>query len=326
VRRRQFISILGSSLVAWPISAAAQRMKRIGWLDSTSNADPETQMRFGVFRRELEALGWVENRTVEIIARFDAIDADRGRHHVAEMSTMAVDVVVTNYPTAISALMKAAPATPVVATLMPDPIALGFANNLAHPGGNVTGFTHFGESTAAKWLELLREVAPGVSRIAVLVDPRNTTAEIYVSSVKAAASFVGLPVTVAHAHDKTEIERAVADFAQEPNGGLIVPPGPLGQFNRETILKAAALHRLPAAYPWRYLTIDGGLLSYGPDVLDMHRRAASYVDRILKGAKPADLPIQGPTKFELVINLKTARALGLTVPDRLLALADEVIE
>jgi putative ABC transport system substrate-binding protein len=325
-KRREFITLIGGAAVTWPLATYAQTMKRIGWLDATSSADPETQMRLSVFRQELQTLGWVENRTLEIIARFDAIDATQRRTHIAEMRAMAPDVIVTNYTTVISELVKESPTTPIVCTLMPDPVALGLAKSLAHPGGNVTGFTHFGESTAAKWLELLREIAPSVSRIAVLVDPRNTTVDIYVAAIKNAASLIRLPLSVAAAHDAGEIEQVVAAFAQEPNGGLIVPPGPLGQRHRQTIVEVAALHHLPAAYAWRYFVADGGLLSYGPDLFDMHRRAASYVDRILKGTKPADLPIQGPTRFQFVVNLKTARALGLSVPPTLLAIADEVIE
>jgi putative ABC transport system substrate-binding protein len=326
MRRRDFMTLLGGAAAAWPVAARAQRQertKRIGWLDGTSGADPEMLARLEAFRRGLEALGWVEGRTVEIVARFDAVDPDRNRAHVAELIATAPDVIVSANPPSISALMKEAPAIPIVFPLMTDPIALGFAKSLARPGGNVTGFTHFGETTAAKWLELLREIAPGVIRIAILVDPRNTNTDLYIAS---AAFSLRIPLTVARTTDDAEVEEFVAAFAKEPNGGLIVPPGPFGQIHRKTILKVAALHRLPAVYPWRYFVVDGGLMSYGPDLLDMHRRTASYVDRILKGANPADLPIQGPTKFELVINLKTAKALGLDVPLHLLQRADEVIE
>jgi putative ABC transport system substrate-binding protein len=330
IRRRDFIILLGGgAAAAWPVTAWAQRperTKRIGWLDGTSGADPETLARLETFRRELEALAWVEGRTVEIVARFDAIDPDRNRAHVAELIAMAPDVIVSANPSSISALMKEAPTIPIVFPLMTDPIALGFAKSLARPGGNVTGFTHFGETTAAKWLELLRETAPGVIRIAILVDPRNTNTDLYIGSINTATSSLRIPLTVARTSDDAEVEQFIAAFALEPNGGLIVPPGPFGNVHRKTILKVAALHRLPAVYPWRYFVVDGGLMSYGPDLLDMHRRAASYVDRILRGANPADLPIQGPTKFELVINLTTAEALGLEVPQILLARADEVIE
>jgi putative ABC transport system substrate-binding protein len=328
MKRREFITLLGGAAV-WPMAAHAQRLertRRIGWLDGTSGADPETLARLKAFRRELEALGWVEGRTVEIVARFDAIDPDRSRAHVAELIAMAPDVIVSANPPSISALMREAPSIPIVFPLMTDPIALGFAKSLAHPGGNVTGFTHFGESTATKWLELLREMAPGVIRVAILVDPRNANTDVYIGSINVAASSLRIPLTLARTSDDAEVERLIAAFALEPNGGLIVPPGPFGNVHRKTILKVAALHRLPAVYPWRYFVVDGGLMSYGPDVLDMHRRTASYVDRILRGANPADLPIQGPTKFEFVINLQTAKALGLEVPPSLLARADEVIE
>jgi putative tryptophan/tyrosine transport system substrate-binding protein len=329
MKRREFITLLGGAAAAWPLTVFAQRaerIKRIGWLDGTSGADADTQARLGVFRRELEALGWVEGRTVEIIGRFAAIDPDQNRAHVTEFIAMAPDVIVATSPPSISALMKETRTIPIVFPLMTDPVALGFAENIARPGGNVTGFTHFGETTATKWLELLREIAPDVVRVAVLVDPRNPTGDLYTNSIEAAASSLRIPLTIARARHDAEIERVIAAFAQEPNGGLIVPPGPFGNVHRETILKLAARHRLPAVYPWRYLAIDGGLMSYGPDLFDMYRRTASYVDRILKGANPADLPIQAPTKFELIINLKTAKALGLEVPPTMLARADEVIE
>src|SRR5262245_59554119 len=329
VRRREVIALLGGAAAAWPLAARAQRQertKRIGWLDGTSGADPETLARLEAFRRELETLGWHEGRTVEIVARFGAVDPDRSRAHVAELIAIAQDVIVSDNPHSISALIKPAPTIPIVFPLLTDPIALGFAKSLARPGGKVTGFTHFGETTATKWLELLREIAPGVIRIAILVDPRNANTDLYIASINTAASSLRIPLTVARTSDDAEVEELVAAFAKEPNGGLIVPPGPFGQVHRKTILKVAALHRLPAMYPWRYFVVDGGLISYGPDLLDMHRRTASYVDRILKGANPADLPIQGPTKFELVINLKTAKALSLDVPLHLQQLADEVIE
>jgi ABC-type uncharacterized transport system substrate-binding protein len=240
---------------------------------------------------------------------------------------MAPDVIIATSPSSISALLKETKTIPIVFPLMTDPVGLGFAESLARPGGNVTGFTHFGETTATKWLELLREVAPGVRRIAVLVDPRNPTGDLYISSIEAAASLLRVPLTMARATDQVEIERVITAFArQQPNGGLIVPPGPFSNVHRKTILTLAARYRLPAIYAWRYLVVDGGLISYGPDLLDMYRRTASYVDRILKGTNPADLPIQGPTKFELVINLTTAKALGLEIPPTLFARADEVIE
>jgi putative tryptophan/tyrosine transport system substrate-binding protein len=329
MQRCEFMTLLGGAAVTWPLAALAQRLeriKRIGWLDGTSGADSDTRARVEAFRRELERLGWAEGRTVEIVARFDAIDPDRNRAHVAEFIAMTPDVIVATSPPSISALMKETRAIPIVFPLMTDPVALGFAKNLARPGYNVTGFTHFGETTATKWLELLREVAPGVSRIAVLVDPRNPTGDLYINSIEAAASSLRVPLIIARARDDAEIEEVIAAFAQKPNGGLIVPPGPFANVHRETIRKLAARHRLPAIYPWRYLVVEGGMMSYGPDLLDMYRRTASYVDRILKGANPADLPIQAPTKFQLVINLETTKALGLDVSPTLLARADEVIE
>jgi len=226
MRRRDFMMLLGGAAAAWPVAARAQRQertKRIGWLDGTSGADPEMLARLEAFRRGLEALGWVEGRTVEIVARFDAVDPDRNRAHVAELIAMAPDVIVSANPPSISALMKEAPAIPIVFPLMTDPIALGFAKSLARPGGNVTGFTHFGETTAAKWLELLREIAPGVIRIAILVDPRNTNTVLYIASVSTAASSLRIPLTVARTSDDAEVEKLVAAFAKGP-GGTISPP------------------------------------------------------------------------------------------------------
>jgi len=328
MRRREFITLLGGASASWPFVARGQqpeRRKRIGWLDGTSE-DSETRARLTAFRKSLEALGWFEGRNVEIIARFGAADPDRNRAYVAELLGLMPDVILSTNPTSISALMKETRILPVVFPIMSDPVALGFAESLARPGGNVTGFTHFEPATATKWLELLREIAPRVNRIAVLVDPRNPTGDLYVNALKAAAASLNLPFTTARAREGGEIEQVIGAFSRESNGGLILPPGPLQAVHRELIVKLAARHRLPAVYPWRYMVADGGLMSYGPDVIDMYRRAATYVDRILKGEKPADLPIQAATKFELAINLKTATALGLEVPPTLLARADEVIE
>ena len=260
------------------------------------------------------------------IARFGAADPDRNRTYVAELLGLTPDVLVSTNPTSISAFMKETRVIPIVFPIMSDPVALGFAESLARPGGNVTGFTHFEPAMATKWLELLKEVAPGVKRIAILIDPRTPTGTLYVRAVEAAAATLRLPLTTARVRDGAEIEQAIGAFARESSGGLILPPGPLQAIHRELIVKLAARHRLPAIYPWRYMAADGGLMSYGPDVLDMYRRAAAYVDRILKGERPADLPIQASTKFELVVNLKTAKAIGLTIPELFLLRANEVIE
>jgi putative ABC transport system substrate-binding protein len=329
VRRREFITLLsGAAATVWPLVARAQeqeRKKRIGWLDGADD-DPETRARLTAFRQKLEALGWIEGRNFEIIARFLAADPDRNRTYVAEILGLTPDLIVSTNPPSISALMKEAKAIPIVFPIMSDPVALGFAESLARPGGNVTGFTHFEPATATKWLELLREIAPGVNRIAALIDPRNPTGNLYVHALEVAAASLRLPFATAPARDGAEIEQAIVAFAHEPNGGLILPPGPLQAVHRQLIVKLAAQHRVPAVYPWRYMVVDGGLMSYGPDVLEMYRGAATYVYRILQGEKPAALPIQASTKFELVINLKTAKALGLEVPQTLLARADEVIE
>ena len=328
MRRRDFITLLGGTAAAWPLGARAQqagRKKRIGWLDGTGD-DPETRARLTAFQQRLQAHGWIEGRNIEMIVRFRAADPDRNQTHVAELLGLAPDVIVSTNPSSISALMKETRTIPIVFPIMSDPVALGFAESLARPGGNVTGFTHFEPATATKWLELLREIAPSVNRISALVDPRNPTGDMYVQSLEAAAASMSLPFMTARVRDDAEIELAIGAFARELNGGLILPPGPLQALHRELIVKLAARHRLPAVYPWRYMVVDGGLMSYGPDVLDMYRGAATYVDRILKGEKPAALPIQASTKFALVINLKTAKALGIEIPSTLLAPADEVIE
>ena len=291
--RREFITLLGGA-ATWPLAARAQeqeRKKRIGWLDGTAD-DSETRARLTAFRQKLQALGWIEGRNLEIIARFAAADPNRNRTYVAELLGLTPDVIVSSNPPSISALMKETRTIPIVFPLISDPVALGFAASLARPGRNVTGFTHFEPATATKWLELLREIAPSVSRVATLVDPRNPTGNLYVHALEAAAASLSLPLTTAPAHDGAEIEQAIGAFARNSNGGLIFPPGPLQAVHRELIVKLAAQHRLPAVYPWRYMVVEGGLMSYGPDVPDMYRGAATYVDRILKGEKPADLPVQ----------------------------------
>jgi ABC-type uncharacterized transport system substrate-binding protein len=328
MRRRDFMTLLRGAAASWPVAARAQeqeRKKRIGWLDGTAD-DSETRARLTAFRQKLQALGWIEGRNLEIIARFAAADPNRNRTYVAELLGLPPDVIVSSNPPSISALMKETRTIPIVFPLMSDPVALGFAESLARPGRNVTGFTHFEPATATKWLELLSEIAPSVSRVATLVDPRNPTGNLYVHALEAAAASLTRSLTTAHARDGAEIEQAIGAFARNSNGGLILPPGPLQAVHRELIVKLAAQHRLPAVYPWRYMVVEGGLISYGPDVLDMYRGAATYVDRILKGEKPAALPIQASTRFELVINIRTAKTLGLDVSAKLLALADEVIE
>jgi putative tryptophan/tyrosine transport system substrate-binding protein len=329
MNRRAFVSALGTAALAWPLAARAQqpaRMKRVAFVIGLDD-HTEGRARFAAFRQGLEALGWTEGRNIEIVARFGTADPDRNRTVVAELLNLAPDVIVTSNTITVSALMRESRTIPIVLANMSDPVAQGFAESLARPGGNVTGFTSFFEGAiATKWLELLREIAPGMIRVAVLIDPQETTGPIFVSALEAATASLGIQLTTARVRDDAEIERAVEAFARVPNGGLIVPPGPRVATRRAVILKLAGRRRLPAIYGFPYIVREGGLMSYGPDVIDLYRRPASYVDRILKGAKPADLPIQQPTKFELVVNLKTAKALGLEVPLHLQQLADEVIE
>jgi putative tryptophan/tyrosine transport system substrate-binding protein len=328
VNRREFISLLGGAAAAWPLAARAQqaeRMRRVGFLIGIGD-DAEARARLAAFQHGLAALGWIEGRNVEIVARFGGADPERNRAHVAEMIALAPDIVVTSNPASIAALIKAARTIPIVFTMQSDPVAAGFAKSLARPGGNATGFAHFEQATVTKWLELLRQVAPGVIRVAFALDPEDIFAAQYLRALAAPASSLGIQLTSVSVGDAVEFELAIEAFARAPNGGLIVPPSAGTAAKRATIIGLAAKHRLPAIYAFRYHAVQGGLMSYGPDIFDLYRRPASYVDRILKGAKAAELPIQFPTKYELVVNLKTAKALGLEVPVQLQQLADEVIE
>ena len=324
--RRDFITLLGGA-AAWPLAARAQqpaRMKRVGFL--TGLDDSEARERFAAFSQALAALGWIADRNVEIVARFGTADPGRNRAYVTEIIALAPDVIVASNPITIAASIRAAPTIPTVFTLQPDPIAEGFVASLARPGGNITGFTSVEPAMAGKWVELLKQVAPAIKRVALLDDPATPLAGLFARTFADAAAALAIESIILPVRDDAEIDRAIDDFARQPTGGLILPPSAGIGAKRASIIALAARHRVPAIYAWRYLAVEGGLMSYGPDVLDLYRRPASYVDRILKGAKPADLPVQQPTKFELVINLKTAKALGLDVPVQLQQLADEVIE
>jgi putative tryptophan/tyrosine transport system substrate-binding protein len=327
MRRREFIAGLGGAAAGWPLAARAQqaRRRRIGFLLGISDG-ADALSRFSAFQQALETFGWVDGRNIEIVARFGAADADRNRAHVAELIALAPDVIVSSNAPSIIALMKGTRTIPIVIANTTDPVALGFVESLSRPGGNVTGFTNFEQATATKWLELLLEIAPGLIRVAVLVDPRDPPENPYVLAIRRSASSLGIALVTAYARDVAETEQALDALAQQPNGGLIVPPGAGPSSHRQLVLGLAARYRLPAIYGFSDWVAAGGLISYGPDVLDLYRQPASYVDRILKGAKPADLPVQQPSKFGLVINLKTAKALGLTIPETLLATADEVIQ
>jgi ABC-type uncharacterized transport system substrate-binding protein len=328
MRRREFITLLGGTAATWPLAGHAQqpdRMRQIGALAGIAD-DAEGQARFAAFRQGLQHLGWTDGHNVRIDYRWGGGDADNIRKHAAELAALAPDVILAAGGAITGPLLQATRTVPIVFVHVPDPVGAGFVDSLARPGGNATGFINFEYSVSAKWLELLKQIAPGVTRAAVLRDPVITSGTGQFGAIQSAAPSLGVEVSPVNVRDAGEIERAVAAFARSSNGGLIVTVSALAVVHRDLIITLAARHKLPAVYYERNFVAGGGLISYGPDYLDQYRRAASYVDRILKGEKPADLPVQAPTKYKLVINLKTAKALGITMPATLLATADEVIE
>ena len=329
MKRREFIALLGSA-VSWPLAARAQqpdRMRRIGALTGGVAADdPDMQARIAVFLQVLEQLGWTVGRNLRIDYRWGLGNADNIRGYVAELVALAPDVILATGTVTMAPLLQATRAVPIVFIFVADPVGAGFVDSLARPGGNATGFTSFEYGLSAKWLELLKEIAPRLTRAAVIRDPADPAGTGQWGAIQTAAPSVGVEVNPVNVRDAGEIERAITTFARSSNGGLILTSSALANVHRNLIITLAARHKLPAVYYRRGFVTDGGLISYGPDLLDQFRRAAGYVDRILKGEKPADLPVQAPTKYELAINLKTARMLGLTVPPTLLATADEVIE
>ena len=329
MKRREFIVLLGGAAVAWPLTARAQqgeRMRRIGILLPVAPDDAEFQTRVGAFLQGLQQLGWAIGRNVRIDTRWAGASATEIRRHAAELVALAPDVILAHGVPTLGPLLQATRTVPIVFPTAADPVAAGFVDSLARPGGNATGFMDLEYGMAGKWLELLKQIASGVTRVAVLRDPATPTGPAQFGVIQAVAPSLGMEVNPVNVRDASEIERAVGAVARFPNGGLIVTPSGWASVHRELIVKLAAQHMLPAVYFGRYFVADGGLISYGPDLSDQYRRAASYVDRILKGEKPADLPVQAPTKYETVINLKTAKALGLEIPPILLARADEVIE
>jgi putative ABC transport system substrate-binding protein len=329
MRRREFITLLGGAAAAWPLTARAQqgeRMRRIGVLINFASDDVEGQARLTAFREGLRQLGWTEGGNVRIDTRWAAGDPDRYRQYVAELLALAPDVILAISSAALASLLQATRTVPIVFTTVADPVGAGYVDSLARPGGNATGFVLWEYSIAAKWLELLKEIAPQVTRAVVFRQSALAAGPGQFGVIQAAAPSLGVDLRVADVRDAREIERAVTTFAQGSNGGLIVTGSPGALSHRTLIVALATRHRLPAVYSARVFPADGGLISYGPDPVDQLRRAAGYVDRILKGEKAADLPVQAPTKYDLVINIKTARALGLEVPPMLLARADEVIE
>jgi putative tryptophan/tyrosine transport system substrate-binding protein len=329
MRRRDFITLVGGAAAVWPFAARAQqseRMRRIAVLMNFAAEDAEGQARLAAFLQGLQQVGWAVGHNVRIDTRWGAGDPDRYRQYVAELLALAPDVILANSSAALASLLQATRTVPIVFTTVADPVGAGYVDSLARPGGNATGFLLWEYSIAAKWLELLKQIAPHVTRAMVFRQSALTAGPGQFGVIQAAAPSLGVDLRVADVSDAGEIERAITTFAQGSNGGLIVTGSPGALSHRTLIVALAARHRLPAVYSTRVFAVDGGLISYGPDSFDQLRRAANYVDRILKGEKPADLPVQAPTKYELVINLKTAKALGLEVPPTLLARADEVIE
>ena len=331
MKRREFITLLGgAAAVAWPLAARAQqpdRVRRIGVLMASAADDSESQARIAAFLQGLQQLGWADGRNMRIDTRWATTDADDIRRHAAELAALAPDVLVAATGTVTAApLLQATRTVPIVFVQVIDPVGAGFVVSLARPGGNATGFTIYEYGMSGKWLELLKEIAPRMARAAVLRDPAIASGIGQFAAAQAVAPSLGVELSPVDVRDAGEIDRAVTAFARSPNGGLIVTASALATRHRDLIIALAARHGLPAVYSYRYMVAAGGLVSYGPDSIDQYRRAAGYVDRILKGEKPADLPVQAPTKYELVINLKTAKALGLDIPTTVLSRADEVIE
>jgi ABC-type uncharacterized transport system substrate-binding protein len=328
MRRRQFLGALGGA-AAWPLGVRAQqaeRVQRVGIFFGIDETDPDAQARYAVFRQALQQLGWVEGRNVRYEYRSrSGGGVELARRHAAELAA-TTDVILVGGATNIEALLGATQSIPIVFAGLTDPVGAGYVESLARPGGNTTGFTAFEYGMSAKWVELLKEIAPRVTRTGVLRQQGNSIGIGLWAAMQGAASTLGMELRPIQVSDAPGIERGIAAFARVPDGGLIVTPGGTVIGNRDLIGTLVARHQLPAVYPFRYFVTGGGLMSYGPDLFDQYRRVAGYVDRILRGEKPGDLPVQAPTKYELVINLKTAKSLGLTVPPTLLARADEVIE
>jgi putative ABC transport system substrate-binding protein len=327
VKRRQFITLVGGA-AAWPITVRAQQagsLRRVGVLMNSDESDPEAKSYLDAFVQGLRKLGWIEGQNLHIDLRWNAGDAERSRTFATELLRLSPDVILSSTTPNLTALLRQGPAMPIVFMQISDPLAQGFVTNLAHPGGNITGFAMYEFSIGGKWINLLKQIRPGLTRVTVIFNP-DTSPTFWVSSFEAAAPSLGVEVMAAPVHDISDIERVVEQVSRQPNGGLIVPTDTFLRVHRQLIVELAARYRLPAMYFSRLFTTIGGLMSYDAASESQFRQAATYVDRILRGEKPADLPVQAPTKFELVINLKTAKAMGLDVSQDMLSIADEVIE
>jgi putative tryptophan/tyrosine transport system substrate-binding protein len=325
VRRREFIALVGGA-AAWPLAARAQQPRRVGFLSTGVESDPQNQADVQALRQGLQRLGWTEGGNLHVEYRWAAGDAERARTYARELAGIKPDVLVATVASALAPLQKATDTIPIVFVQVGDPLGAGFVNNLAHPGGNITGFSSAEFSVAGKWLELLKQIAPTVARGAVIYDPTNPAAAGYLRAIETGAAGFGVTLSSVAVRNLAEVEGAIENLVDKPNGGLLVIPGATTQIHRDLIIGLTGRHQVPAVYPYRFYVESGGLASYGIDRHDLYRRAASYIDRILRGEAPGDLPVQQATKFELVINLKTARALGLDIPVALLARTDEVIE
>jgi putative ABC transport system substrate-binding protein len=327
MKRRDFMALLGGAVTGWPLAAAAQQTpRRIGALLPTRADDAQSKARLDAFLQELRRLGWIEGRNIQIDVRWTSGNDAETRKQAAELAALAPDLILGSGSAAVGPLLQATRTIPIVFAIVPDPVGAGFVDNLARPGGNVTGFMTFESAIGAKWLELLKELAPRVTRAAIIRDPAITAGIGQWSAIQAIAPSLRVEVSPVNVRDPGEIERAITAFAGSANSGMVVTGSALAVVHRDLIVSLASRHKLPATYVERYFAAAGGLISYGPDFVDQFRSAAGYVDRILKGEKAGDLPVQAPTKYDLVINLKTAKAIGLAVPPTLLARADEVIE
>ena len=329
MRRRVFIAVVGGAVATWPLAIMAQQpsaVRRVGVLIGTAEIDPESKVRVEALLHGLHDAGWTEGRNIRLDYRYGSGDLERMRRYAREIVDLAPDVIVVHSNDFLAALVQTDRHIPTVFVQVGDPVGSGFVDSLAHPGGNVTGFTTFEAEIGGKWLQSLKEIAPDVTRALVLYDAKIKAHQAFIYAAETAAAPVGATVTVAALQPGSDFEDAIGPFGAAPGGGLIVLPSPVAAVNRDRIIALAAQYRLPAVYAFRFFAVSGGLISYGVDTGDLYRRAAAYVDRILKGARPANLPVQEPTKYQVVINLKTAKALGLTIPETLLATADEVIE